>query len=383
MKFSLNKVRWLNSAFLIGTFVTTCTAVPYYIWQHGIDTFQAILFLFFFFSTGMSITLGYHRLFSHLTFNAKWPVKLYTLLFGAAAFEGSALGWCADHRRHHKHVDHDEDPYDISKGFFHAHIGWLLFRTGPDSPLTWVRDLQKDKMAWWQHKYYGLIAVGVGFALPAAIGYLYGGGMAALGGFLLAGVARTVLVHHMTFCINSLCHWIGERPYSSQVSARDSFLMAVCTFGEGYHNYHHEFQYDYRNGVKAWQFDPTKWAIWALHKVGLVSNLRRVGEERIIKAQIAEQQRHLDDRLSSYQGVVCESVKGVLSSAQERMHAAVAAWETLLAESRDAAKRGGEYSRQRQAELKRELAAATDRLRDAMREWSSARQMAFSAMVSA
>ena len=133
MNFSLNKVRWLNSAFLIGTFVTTCTAVPYYIWQHGVDAFQAWLFFFFFMSTGLSITLGYHRLFSHLTFNAKWPVKLYTLLFGAAAFEGSALGWCADHRRHHKHVDHDEDPYDISKGFFHAHIGWLLFRTGPDT----------------------------------------------------------------------------------------------------------------------------------------------------------------------------------------------------------------------------------------------------------
>ncbi|MGC1479996.1 MAG: fatty acid desaturase [Chthoniobacterales bacterium] len=383
MKFSLNKVRWINSAFLIGTFVTTCTAVPYYIWHHGVDAFQAGLFLFFFLSTGLSITLGYHRLFSHLTFNAKWPVKLYTLLFGAAAFEGSALGWCADHRRHHKHVDHDEDPYDISKGFFHAHIGWLLFRTGPDTPLTWVRDLQKDKLAWWQHKYYPLVAVGMGFALPAAIGYLVGGGTAALGAFLLAGVARTVFVHHMTFCINSLCHWIGDRPYSSNISARDSFLMAIFTFGEGYHNYHHEFQYDYRNGVKPWQFDPTKWMIWTLHKLGLVSNLRRVGEERIIKAQIAEQQRHLEEKMSSYQGVVCDSVKGVLNAAQERMHASVAAWEQLLAESREAAKRGSEYSRTRRLELKRELAEATDRLRDSMREWSSARQMAFSAMVAA
>ena len=152
---------------------------------------------------------------------------------------------------------------------------------------------------------------------------------------------------------------------------------------KGYHNYHHEFQYDYRNGVKPWQFDPTKWTIWTLHKLGLVSNLRRVGEERIIKAQIAEQQRHLDEKMSSYQGVVCDSVKGMLHTAQERMHAAVASWEKLLEESRDAAKRGGEYSRTRRAELKRELAEATDRLRDAMREWSSARQMAFSAMVAA
>ncbi len=380
MNFYLNKVRWLNSAFLIGTFLTTCTFVPLYIWNHGVDAFQLTLFVFFFLASGFSITLGYHRLFSHLTFTAKWPVKLFTLLFGAAAFEGSALGWCADHRKHHKHVDHDEDPYDISKGFFHAHIGWLLFRRGPDTPLTWVRDLEKDKLAWWQHRYYALIGVGMGFALPAFIGYLYGGGTAALGGFLLAGVARVVFVHHMTFCINSLCHWIGDRPYSSKISARDSFLMALFTFGEGYHNYHHEFQYDYRNGVKPWQFDPTKWTIWTLHKLGLVSNLRRVAEERIVKAQILEQQRHLDEHLQTYQGAICESVQAMITRTQERMHAAVESWETLLAESREAAKRHGEISRARRAELKRELAAATESLREAMREWGEARRMAFSSV---
>src|SRR5688572_1130232 len=94
----VSKVRWENTAFLATTLLLALTAVPYYIWNNGLDLFQIVLFLFFFFSTGMSITLGYHRLFSHLTFQAKWPIKLYTLLFGAAAFEGSALGWCADHR---------------------------------------------------------------------------------------------------------------------------------------------------------------------------------------------------------------------------------------------------------------------------------------------
>jgi len=170
MKKLLAKIRVTNSVFLIGTFVTTCTAVPLYIWHYGLDAFQAALFLFFFVSTGMSITLGYHRLFSHLTFEASPLVKIYTLLFGAAAFAGSALGWCADHRRHHKHVDHDEDPYDISRGLFHAHIGWLLFRRSLDTPLTWVRDLQKDRLAWLQHEYYVPTALLMGFALPAAIG---------------------------------------------------------------------------------------------------------------------------------------------------------------------------------------------------------------------
>ena len=299
MKKLLRKIRVTNSVFLIGTFATTCTAVPYYLWTYGLDLFQIALFFFFAISTAMSITLGYHRLFSHLTFQASPIVRLYTLLFGAAAFEGSALGWCADHRRHHKHVDHEEDPYDINKGLFHAHIGWLLFRRGPESPLTWVRDLQKDKLAWLQHEYYVPIAMFMSFVLPTAIGWVYGGPIAALGAFLIAGVARVVFVHHMTFCINSLCHWIGKRPYSSNVSARDSLLMAIFTFGEGYHNFHHEFQHDYRNGVKPWQFDPTKWIIWTLSKVGLVQDLRRVPDSRIMAAELKEKSLTLGKDIDS------------------------------------------------------------------------------------
>jgi len=101
----------------------------------------------------MSITLGYHRLLSHLAFKAKWPVKLGVLLFGASTFEGTALDWCSDHRRHHKFVDHDDDPYDITKGFFHAHVGWLLFKLRPDPPLDNVSDLQADTLIAWQHRY--------------------------------------------------------------------------------------------------------------------------------------------------------------------------------------------------------------------------------------
>ena len=369
------KVRWENSVFLISTFVTTVVAVPLYIWHYGLDLFQFSLFLFFFIATGLSITLGYHRLFSHLTFQAAWPVKLFTLLFGAAAFEGSALLWSADHRRHHKFVDHDDDPYDISKGFFHAHIGWLLFRTGPETPLTWVRDLQKDKLAWWQHRYYIPLAFGVGFGVPTLIGYVWGGAQAALGAFLIAGVARVVFVHHMTFCINSLCHWIGDRPYSTKCTARDSFLMAIFTFGEGYHNFHHEFQYDYRNGVKPWQFDPTKWTIWLLNKLGLVRRLRTVPEEIIIKAQIAEQQRKLAASLAAHHEPISESVHAMIQSAQDRMQAALAAWEQHLVAYRAAAERRGEVSRQNRRQMKRRVEEAAESLREAVQHWAEAHRM--------
>jgi len=369
MKQLLAKVRVTNSVFLIGTFLTTCTAVPLYIWHYGVDAFQIALFLFFFISTGMSITLGYHRLFSHLTFHASPLVKIYTLLFGAAAFEGSALGWCADHRRHHKHVDHDEDPYDISRGLFHAHIGWLLFRRSLDTPLTWVRDLQKDRLAWFQHQYYVPIAIFMGFILPAAIGWAWGGPVSALGGFLLAGVARIVFVHHMTFCINSLCHWIGDRPYSSKCSARDSLIMAFFTFGEGYHNFHHEFQHDYRNGVKPWQFDPTKWTIWLLAKLGLVKNLRTVDEERILKAQIAEHDRQLEAKLNARTSPLCDSVHAVIESARNRMDEAFARWEEVLVEYRAAAAGRREITRREMAELREKLQQAFENFSRSMREW--------------
>jgi stearoyl-CoA desaturase (Delta-9 desaturase) len=365
----LSKVRVTNSVFLISTFAISCTAVPLYIWHYGLDIFQVVLFLFFFISTGMSITLGYHRLFSHLTFKANPLVKLYTLLFGAAAFEGSALAWSADHRRHHKFVDHDDDPYDISRGLFHAHIGWLLFRRGPDTPLTWVRDLQQDKLAWWQHQFYVPIAILIGFGLPSLLGWLWGGPMAALGAFLIAGCARIVFVHHTTFFINSLCHWIGDRPYSSKCSARDSMLMALFTFGEGYHNFHHEFQHDYRNGVKPWQFDPTKWMIWLLSKLGLVSNLRTVPEEKILKAQIAEQETLLQKRLQSRSTPITEQIQTMLDGARAQMNAALLEWEELLVEYRAAIAGKTELSRRELADLRRKVNAAYDSFRDSLQAW--------------
>jgi stearoyl-CoA desaturase (delta-9 desaturase) len=162
-----------------------------------------------------------------------------------------------------------------------------------------VADLKKDPLLVWQDRYIHLIAVLVAFVLPASIGFLWGGWNAALGSFLIAGVLRVVVLQHATFCINSLCHYIGAQPYSSKCSARDSWIMAIFTFGEGYHNYHHEFQHDYRNGVKTWQIDPTKWIIWILSKTGLVSNLRRVPTEKIVLAELAEAKLQLEATLAN------------------------------------------------------------------------------------
>lgn len=304
--FPIYRIEWVTSIFLIGTALLSLTVVPWFLWTQyhlPVDAVNKVhgwgfvwaLFIFYYYATGFGITLGYHRLFSHLSFKAKWPVKLFVLLFGAASFENSAHDWSADHRIHHKHVDEDEDPYDISKGFFYAHIGWLLFRLKPPTPVNNVKDLEADPLVMWQHRYVQWIGAFVGFVMPAVLGYgfaFFNGytnpGMTALAAFLIAGLLRTVVVQQGTFCINSLCHMVGRQPYSTSHSARDSGAVALLTFGEGYHNYHHEFQHDYRNGVKAWQFDPTKWIIWTLSKLGLTEDLRRVPDSRIMAAELKE-----------------------------------------------------------------------------------------------
>lgn len=300
------RVNWITSSFLIGTFLLSITVVPWYVIKFEQNWFQWAMFVFMVPATAMSITLGYHRLFSHLSFKARSPVKLFTLVFGACAFENSCLDWSADHRTHHKHVDHDEDPYDISKGFFWAHIGWLMFKLRPEQPATNVNDLRKEKLVMWQHHNVQKIAFLIGVIGPAILGGLYNHFFTTLpvwegvlGGFLIAGVLRVVVVQHSTFFINSLCHTIGKRPYSTKHSARDSIVMAFATFGEGYHNYHHEFQHDYRNGVKAWQWDPTKWTIWTLSKFGLASNLRRVPDSRILLAEMGEARLRAEEKLAA------------------------------------------------------------------------------------
>jgi stearoyl-CoA desaturase (delta-9 desaturase) len=327
-----SRINWTNSAFLIGTFVVTLTGVPLYLWNFGVDWFQVTLFLFFFIGTGLSITLGYHRLFSHVAFQAKWPVRLATLIFGAAAFENSAMHWVSDHRRHHKHVDHDDDPYDISQGFWYAHMGWILFKLDAEPPLDNIQDLRKDRLVSFQDQYYVTIAVGFGLLLPALLGFLHAGWIGALGGFLLAGVARVTAVQHMTFFINSLCHTIGGQPYSDRCSARDSWIMAIFTFGEGYHNYHHEFQHDYRNGVKWWQWDPTKWTIWTLERLHLVQGLRRVPEEKVLLSQLADTRRRLNARLACKKTVLNDRLRELLQTSDAKLHHLGERWAALKAQ---------------------------------------------------
>lgn len=250
-------------------------------------------------AVGLSITAGYHRCFSHKSYQGAWPVRLILLLFGSAAFQGSAIEWCTDHRNHHRYTDTDKDPYSIKKGFWSAHILWLFKLDAEKRDFSNVEDLKKDPLMRFQHKFFIPLGVLVGFGLPIAIASLWGD---ALGGLIIAGALRLTFNHHTTFAINSVCHFFGKKTYSEEQTAVDNWFTALFTFGEGYHSFHHKFPLDYRNGIRPYHFDPTKWLINGLAYVGLATNLKKVSEHRIIRQRLLIKEKTLQEKLSRSSG---------------------------------------------------------------------------------
>ena len=358
---SRRSINWLNLVFLLGTLTIALIGTPWYMVKVGLGWPEAITFLVIWFFVGLSVTAGYHRLFAHKTYQASWPVRLFLLVFGAGALENSVLNWAADHRIHHAHVDHDRDPYNITKGFWWAHIGWIFFHAEEPIPQTVVRDLKEDPLVVWQDKYYKWIGLGVAIGIPLLVGVLTG---RILGCLLIGGVLRIVVSHHGTFFINSLCHMVGGQPYSREHSARDSAVMAVLAFGEGYHNYHHSFPFDYRNGVKVWQFDPAKWMIWTLSRVGLARDLRRAPEAAVLKAKIEVQFEHAKERLQ-------KSMHDFREHQEQRLHEAYASLQTALQELISLQRRRPKAAQASEEEMPHEtrIGLTYRALEDALQEW--------------
>ncbi|AIW16227.1 fatty acid desaturase [Vibrio tubiashii] len=276
---------WLNVFIFLSSFIVAVAVMPWYGMTSGYGVEHLVWFLVAFSFCNLSITAGYHRLWSHKTYEAHWSLRLLFALGGAFALQNSALHWSSDHRIHHKHVDNnDKDPYSAKRGFWFSHIGWMLreYNANTFENYSNCRDLQKDKIVMWQHKYYVPLAIATNFGIPIALGLLHGD---VLGMLLIVGVLRLVLSHHSTFFINSLAHIWGSQPYTDKNTARDNAVLAVFTFGEGYHNYHHIFENDYRNGIYWWQYDPTKWLIKSCSWFGLTKKLRVTPKLIIEKAK--------------------------------------------------------------------------------------------------
>jgi len=226
-----------------------------------------------------AITAGYHRLFSHAAYRAKWPLELFYLITGASAFQGSALQWSAQHRDHHTFVDQPKDPYNINMGFWFAHMGWVVRQTNPNYDR--VKDLQKSPLMQWQFNNYYMIAFLASFIAPTLIGAMWG---EALGAFFMVGLVRLVIQWHMTFCVNSVAHYWGSQKYSTQHTARGSWWLSFITWGEMDHNFHHTFPSDFRTGTRWYDFDPGKWVVWVSGKIGLAFDLKKMDPEKIDRA---------------------------------------------------------------------------------------------------
>lgn len=310
------------------TFVAAMTLVPYWGFTHGFSAGAWIVAILFTGANGMAITGGYHRLWAHRAYEAHWVVRLLYMVFGTMSLQNSVFVWASNHRTHHLHVDDiEQDPYSIRRGFWFAHIGWML-REYPSSntDFTNIPDLRRDPMLRFQHRFYVPLALATNFGLPLLAGWLVGD---LWGTFMLAGIVRLVWAHHVTFFINSLAHMWGARPYTDENSARDNPVLAVITYGEGYHNYHHIFAHDYRNGVRWWQWDPTKWLIAGLQYVGLTSRLKRTPDFQIQRALLAMQFKRTQEKLANLPAggqSQIELIRQRIAHEYETFHAAIAEW---------------------------------------------------------
>ena len=221
--------------------------------------------------TGLSVTAGYHRLYSHTTYKANSILEYVLLFFGTMATQGSVIRWSFDHRYHHAFVDTERDPYSIKKGFWYAHFGWILEKPKPIEDKV-VSDLLRKPVLRFQHRYYSSLMFLTNAMSTVFIGWCCSD---YFGAFVFVWLVRLFFLHHFTWFINSLAHTWGARTFCQELSAVDNFLISLVTFGEGYHNYHHAFSYDYRNGVRWYHFDPAKWLIWTLSKIGLAYKLKK------------------------------------------------------------------------------------------------------------
>ena len=322
-------INWVPAIMFSVTGLAALTLVPWYGLTYGYTLAAVLFYVLLTSATELAITAGYHRLWSHNAYEAHWALRLWYALFGAMALQNTILHWSSGHRVHHRHVDDVErDPYSARRGLWFSHIGWMLrqYKSG-EVNFDNVKNLMKDPIVMWQYKYYIPIAVGMNIAIPVALGLIFDD---FWGMILLAGVLRIVTTHHFTFFINSIAHKWGSQPYTDENTARDNHFFAFLTFGEGYHNYHHIFQTDYRNGIKWWQWDPTKWLIKSCSMLGLAKNLRVVPDFKIQRAKLKMQFKRAQERLAKSKNSDKWSL--LLEKEYEEFKTMLAEWTELQSE---------------------------------------------------
>ena len=367
-------LNWTATIMFIVTTGVAVTLVPWYGMTYGYETSTWVAYLALTWITGMAMTGGYHRLWSHNAYDAHPILRVWYALWGAAALENTILDWCSGHRVHHRHCDDvDKDPYSAKRGLWFSHMGWMI-REYPSGRVDFanVKNLMKDPIVMWQYKYYVPIVFAMNIGVPLALGLIFGD---VWGMLLLAGFLRIVTTHHVTFFINSIAHKWGSQPYTDENTARDNAFFAFLTHGEGYHNYHHIFQTDYRNGIRWFHWDPTKWFIKGCSYVGLTSNLRTVPDFKIRRAMVKMQFKRAQEKLEKAEN--SEKWTELLEKEYEKYHAMLNEWAEVqsgkLDETRKQLKEKWEKNaiRQQYHELEEQLHEQSQRIKSLMGEYKA------------
>ena len=274
--------------FVIVPFLALIAAIPF-AWGWGLGWHDVVLAAIFYYLSGMGVTTGFHRYFTHGSFKARRPMRIALAIAGSFAIQGSIISWVADHRRHHQYSDKEGDPHSpwrygesvgaLFKGMYHAHVGWMFDRDRTNVS-RFAPDLAADKDIRWVEKTFGLWTA-LTLLLPAVIGGLWSmSWWGAVTAFFWAGLVRVGVLHHVTWSVNSICHVVGERPFESRDKAANFWPMAIVSFGESWHNSHHADPTCARHGVLRGQIDTTARLIRWFEQLGWVYDVRWPNAER-------------------------------------------------------------------------------------------------------
>lgn len=267
--------------------------VPVVVWGWGFHWTDLYLLIAMYVLTVLGITVGFHRLFVHRSFETYTWLKLFWAVIGSMAVQGPLFRWVATHRRHHQHADAPGDPHspqfsggvgNLMRAFWHAHTGWL-FDPEPTDAERYIKDLTGSSALRVVNRLFPLWVV-LGLAIPALVGgFITSSWWGALTGFIWGGLVRVFLVHHVTWSVNSACHLWGLRPYQSNDDSRNNALFGILALGEGWHNTHHAFPTSARHGLRWWQIDVSYWVIRLMNVLGLAWNLKQPSLEAQAKGR--------------------------------------------------------------------------------------------------
>jgi stearoyl-CoA desaturase (delta-9 desaturase) len=265
--------------------------VGWQVWNDLLRWSDVIVFLIMYVLCGLGVTVGFHRHLTHRSFKTSRPLRGLLAVLGSVAIEGPVISWVADHRKHHTYSDQEGDPHSphvghdgglrgALKGLLHAHVGWLFIHTQRGARDRYARDLVNDPVVSFVDRTFIFWALG-GLAAAFGLGYAIGGTLdAALTALLWGGAVRMLVVHHVTYSINSLCHFFGSQRFPTDDESRNLVWLALPTFGESWHNNHHAFPTSAFHGLRRWEIDPSAIVIRTLEKLGLVWDVVRIEPER-------------------------------------------------------------------------------------------------------